>query len=769
MKKDQEPSAILERYQRAARFYRGAGTKDLAINTVLLPTWIGETNSFWYVREGRETEEYRLVDAAAKTNEPLFDHEALAAALEKAVGETVDPQNLPLKEVEIALAPLIVTFNAFGKRWRFEAEANACQEVELIGAQEVVSPDGKWLALRRDHNIWLRDRNTGEERALTSGGEEDNSYAATDSSWGDFEIPGKAQLRWSPDSRRIFTLQRDKRAVKTIPVVNFAPGGGVSRPTARMVKLALPGDEAVEQLRLVVLDVASGEERPVQYAPLPSTHLAWRFFDNRFGWWSRDSRHAYFIDVDRYYKWARVMALDTDSGACRLLFEETTDTRIKLATDDEAGPAHLPLPETDELLWYSERTGAAHFYLYDLKTGALKNPVTSGPGLVRNLIEYVPARRELFVQRSGRVKGWDAYHRDVARVNIDTGDMVEIAASDHEYVCMAQPDEITASILNMYLGRSACPRGVSPTGEYVVVTRSRADEAPESYVLDRDGARVMELETADMFGMPEGWRWPELVRLTAADEKTDLFGLVCRPPDFDPQAFYPVLWMSFNTPETSVVPKGAFACCGLMWRYYLIALALAELGFVVVQLDGRGTPNREKAFTDARYGRVNDYSAMEDHVAGLRQLAEKYPFMDMARVGIASITSGGPGAVNGMLRHPDLFKVGVTINHHDHRLMAANKWANNYQGPDAEIGYYTSEDFERLEGKLLIMHGMQGPFMAPGGTLQLIDGFQKANRDVDLLLFPGGGADANHYRTRRAWDYLVRHLQDIEPPKNFQI
>ena len=266
------------------------------------------------------------------------------------------------------------------------------------------------------------------------------------------------------------------------------------------------------------------------------------------------------------------------------------------------------------------------------------------------------------------------------------------------------------------------------------------------------------------------WKFPEPVTLLAADGKTDLYGLLFRPSTFSPDKSYPIVSYGFNTPELPRVPKGSFSNGSACGRYYLEAAALAELGFIVVQIDARGTPYRSKAFQDESYGWAESAGNLDDHVSGIQQLAEQYPFMDLKRVGICSL-GGGVGAVQGLLQYPEFFKVGVAGMLHDSRLMAAPMWSDKYegvQGPDFNYKYPEAY-VENLKGKLLLIHGMLDFCTLPANVFRLVDALQKSNKDFDMLLLPSLGHGHSSYPVRRAWDYLVSHLQGITPPKEFNL
>lgn len=767
------------RYERAQSLVQGIWTKKISLNSTVFPVWIGESDCFYYSRDirvssGSVGKEYRLVNAKAATNEMAFDHQALAKALSSTSKQTVDAYNLPFNNLEIKLdastSIKTVYFDAFDKRWLYEIESTDCREIEILpGNTEVTSPDGKSAIFVRDYNLWVRELNSGDERALTEDGEPDYVYGAVGSAWGE-EISAGLQVRWSPDSKRIFTVQRDTRQVKTIPIVHHVPKDGGLRPTVEFRKTAYPGDEHVEELRLLVIEVGSEicKHQPANYRQIPVIRNTHGYFDAKLGWWAKDSRRAYFVDMARDYKQVQVVEFDTHTGATKVLFEEISDTHLSLMHNSDELPALIPLPESDELIWFSERSGWAHLYLYSLETGQLKKSITSGNWLVRNIVSFDSTRRELLVQTAGRVADRDPYYRDLVRINIDSGELVDVIAGDYETIVVA-PTELLTSMaggIGLYHGKV---NGISLTGNFVVATRSRADTVPVSLLVDRDGREVLELEIADLSALPEGWQWPEPVKLKAADGHTDIYGLVYRPSDFSADKSYPILSHCFSTPELSWVPKGSFTNDKWVAWPYLDAAALAELGFIVVQIDGSGTPFREKTFFDESYGCVGTVSKLEDHVSGIEQLAARYPYMDLKRVGMIA-PFGGPGPLQGLLQFSDICKVAVCNIVHDSRLIPSTLWGDKFDGisgPNSDY-QYPEEIIDQLRGKLLLMGGMLDDAV-PASIFRLVEALQKNHKDFDLMLLPNLGHWASNYLIRQSWDYLVKHLLEVDPPKEFPL
>ena len=787
----------LTKYKRAQNLMQNNWSFSMVANSTLFPIWIEGTDCFWYERDvniHKNSEnlerpltnwdkEYRLVNAKAATNVLAFDHNSLAVALAETVNDAVDKNHLPITNVQMQLNSSEqvnkVRFSAFDKFWMFEPSSGALSEVpeEIDSDQKILSPDGKALIFARDHNLWLQDVATGEERALTQDGEEDYCYAVVGNGWGiDMDILGaNLQARWSPNSKYVFTVQRDSRQVLTVPIVEHVPRDGSIRPKLSSMKMAMQGDEHIPEYRLVAIDIDTGHLQAAHYPNVPVTRNSLGFFDSSLGWWGADSQHAYFVDLTRGYQKVSVVEFDTTTGNTKVLFDETSDTHINLMVNADEFPTIMPLTETNELIWFSERSGWAHLYLYDLKTGALKNAITSGEWVVRNILSIDAQRREIFLHTMGRTPGRDPYYRDLVRINIDTGELMTLASSDDDYYAVSSHH---FDLTTLYAKLGHCDintsRSISHSGEFAVVTRSRADSVPVNLLLNRNGQTVMELEKADLSALyarvSNNWQWPEPVKTLAADGKTDIYGLVFRPSDFSPSQSYPIVSYCFNVPELTRVPKGSFSNGEACGRAYFEPAALAELGFIVVMFDGRGTPYRSKQFLDESYGWAESASNLDDHVAGIQQLAERYPYMDLDCVGIQTL-GGGTGAVQGLLKYPKFFKVGVHGALHDSRLMAAPMWSDKYEGlvgPDSKH-QYPEAYAENLQGKLMLIDGMLDFCALPANTFRLVEALQKANKDFDLILLPNLEHEVTNYLTRRSWDYLVKHLKGDEPPKEFKL
>lgn len=778
-------------YHRAQTLMQGFWSRNIVANSTVFPRWIEGSDCFWYPKDidnktlnpgqplSAWDKEYRLVNARQATNKRAFDHDILASALSEAAGQVVNSAQLPIKQLRLQLDTddqlETLYFDAFDKAWRFDTKTQRVKALEKQPplTHKLCSPDGKYQLFICDNNLHLSETSSGEERALTRDGTEDYCYAVKG-----LGQPGAGiQARWSNDARYVFTLVRDNRQVKTLPMVEHVPADNTVRPVLHNIKMALQGDDHIPEYRLMIIDISSGRIQPAHYPPIAMTRNCYSkgFFDINLGWWASNNKHAYFVEVARDYKTVRVVALTATTGATRVLFEETSPTQINLMLNADGNPHFVPLPESNELIWLSERSGWAHLYLYDLATGQLKQTLTSGDWLVKELVSFDHKRRELFLQTMGRNQGENPYYADLVRVNLDTAALTTVIASnDHYYAVSDLCEDFTAFQAGLYNPDIGASRSVSHSGQFAVVTRSRADTVPVSVLLDRDGQLLAEVEVGEISTLQavvsDQWVWPEPVTVKAADGDTDIYGLIFRPSSFDEKKRYPVIDYAFTCADIPLTPRGSFSNNESFGRAYFEPAALAELGFMVVIIDGRGTPFRRKAFLDECYGWAESASNLADHVVGIQQLAKRYPCMDINRVGISSHI-GGFAAVQGLLHYPEFYKVGVGANFYDSRLFPAAMWGDKFEGegPQVDQHQYLESLADQLEGKLLMIQGMKDVITPPANTFRVIAALQKANKDVDLIALPSMGHGVNSYVIRRSWDYFVQHLLNVAPPEQFPL
>lgn len=778
-------NTIEARYEQAKIIAEGYMANSTVMNDAVFPNWIVDSQCFWYRRSTKKGTEFRLVDAPARSNELAFDHQALGEALKKATRQSINPHDLPLKDLTITLTPTQLRFKAMGKHWLFKLDNAECEEINDItlgrrsafgddrlftplyrpqDQQTLRSPDGKREAFIREHNVWTRDLATGKERQLTQDGTTDYDYknAGLDTS-----VPAL----WAPDSTHLLAIQLDTREVASASSIDYIPQNGGLLPQVIQTKSAYPGAENIETYRLVVIDVIEEQVQALDYPPIPvlwySSYLG-GFFMAKLAWWSSDSQHVFFVDATRGSKVVRVVKWDTHTGITHVLIEESSDTFVKLNHDQMGMPMILPLPESNELIWFSERSDWGHLYLYDLNTGELKHPITEGQWLVRELLHYDTDRRELLLQTAGRDYDKNPYYRDICKVNVDSKVLTPLVSNCFEHYVRQYIDQLVANcnLLGIETGEV---NGVSPCGQYLVTTRSRVDTIPVTILIDRNGKEILTVETADVSCLPTEWHWPEPVKLKAADNQTDIYGVVFRPPGFSPDRSYPVVDYTCSGRCMSSTPHGSFHNDPLMGLVYFNASALASLGFIVVAIEGRGTPLRNKSFLDHHYGEPAFMGDLNDRIAGIRQLAERYPYMDLQRVGAVG-AEGSNNAIYALLKHSDFYTVAVLHPYVDPRFGSAS--LNEPYDGTADQAIFTRthypEDYvDSFSGKLLLIQGLRD--IVAASTFRFVDALQNANKDFDMLCLPSMDHRISSYTIVREWNYLVQHLQGIEPPQGFAL
>lgn len=758
---------LQERYQRAFKMenesnnYSPKDTGRVFINTTVYPNWIAGSECFWYKREIETGHEFRLVDAISGSNQCAFDHAGLAEKLSKACKQTVSPDQLSIENLTFLLESGTLQFSAFDQHWSYHIEQNQLTEAKVFPESWRVSPDGSQAAFVRDNNLWVRDLANDKERALTEDGDHFYVYAATASVYGREEF-STVEAIWSSDSQRLFTLVRDTRDVAIgPPLVQHVPEDGgrpkILHPDRRV---GLAGDEHIEVYRLLAIEVDSGRVQMANYGGCPVYMLPYKgLFSGKQGWWSKDNRHAYFVELERGGLAARLVEFDTNNGQTRVVIEDTDTARITLMPQSHVCVLIEPLRDTNEVIWYSERSGWAHLYLYDLSTGTLKNAITQGEWVVRTVLHYDATKREVWIQTGGRTAGRNPYYCDICRVNIDSGELTPVISTDHEYLVCDQRSRAT--------GFHHPGKGVSPGANYVVCTRSRVDQLPVSVLLDCNGNEVMELETGEVPGLPAHWRWPEPIMLKGADGETDIYAVVFRPSDFSPDKRYPILDCSFG----DFIPVGSFTNNMGFASFSMSAMAYAELGFIAVMVLSRGTCMRSRAFYKDKDSSLFFACHVDDHVAVIEQLAERYDYMDIDRVGISTHTSTAL-PIQALLKYPDFFKVGVMQNAFSDMTITAEffgEYCSAGLSPDLDDRQEIYSMVDRLKGKLLIIHGMLDDCTPVATAFRLVESLQKANKDFDMLFLPNLGHFRTGYVMRRRWDYLIRHLQNFEPPKEIEI
>jgi len=810
-------------YERAASY--GDRTRDKVFRSDVRPHWLDDKSRFWYrIDVGPQQHEFVLVDAEQGIRRPAFHHERVAAALGKACGNKVFAKRLPFRSISFNEDQFAVRFTAYEKHWQWNLESKELTETAkadsadahdtgvkaldsvhrsrwtgeetwvrfvnhtagrvklfwidtsgdrqlyetiaagqehrqhtyeghvwfVVGADgrplaafeataeqgmavidgsrrptvarrrgpqrgarvDSTSPDGCWRASIRDHNVFVENMKGDEEFALSSDGTEDDPY--------------EPRFFWSPDSKRLVVLQVRRGDERKIHLIESSPKDQL-QPKLQIVDYAKPGDRVpVPRPRLFDLELRSQIKVCEELFP-----NAWSISDVR---WLPDSGHLTFLYNGRGHQVLRIVEVDAVRGETRAVIDERGRTFIDYAFKRFS---HC-LDETAEIIWMSERDGWNHLYLYDAKTGKVKNQITRGRCVVRGVERVNEKGRQIWFRAGGVRPEQDPYYVHLCRANFDGTAFRVLTEGDGNHRWTFSPDR-----------------------RFFIDRFSRVDKPMVTELRNsNDGSLICELERADWRALRDtGWNPPQRFVAKGRDGKTDIYGIIVRPTNFDRTRKYPVIEKIYAGPQSAFVPKSF----GLLNDLY----AMAELGFIVVQIDGMGTSHRSKAFHDVCWKNLGD-SGFPDRIAWMKAAASEHPEMDLTRVGIYGGSAVGQSALRGLLMHGDFYKAGAAdCGCHDNRMDKIwwnELWMGWPVGPHYEQQSNVTQA-HRLRGKLLLTVGELDRNVDPASTMQVVDALIKADKDFEMLVVPGAGHGVGErpYAKRRRADFFVRNLLAVEP------
>jgi dipeptidyl aminopeptidase/acylaminoacyl peptidase len=709
----------------------------------ITPHWFAGGVRFWYRNDLTDgTKEFVLVDAEQETRQPAFDHQRLALGLSAAADTSYRSDRLPFDSIEFDSNA--VRFKVDDTVWACDLTSYRCARLSQVQDispgqtpttrrtpfeeitpetnadgtnlaydpplyEDSASPDGNWTAVIKDFNVVVRSSD-GQEVRLSTNGMEGHSFG---------------MLSWSPDSRTVIASRIEPGEPKPVHLLESSPRrGGRARLITRLYPL--PGDKYTSY-ELWVFDVASRRATKVQTECVD-------FYGPPQPRWRKDGRRFLFQKTDRGHQRFRIIEVDTETGRTRTIFDDKAETFVNTTYD-----SFIYYTEgNEEVLYASERDGWKHLYLINAEKGGLDSQITKGPWVVRGVTRVDEAQRQVWFTAGGRNPDQDPYLIHHYRVNFDGTGLVALTEGNGSHSLQYSPEE-----------------------RYLIDTYSRVDMAPV-HELRRvsDGKLICELEKADVRELVAGgWAAPEVFVAKGRDGKTDIWGIICRPRDFDPQKSYPVIEYIYAGPHSSYVPK--------TFRPTPMFASFTDLGFIVVQMDGMGTANRSKAFHDVCWHDLKD-AGFPDRVLWHRAVAAKYPYYDLDRVGIYGSSAGGQNAAGAVLFHPDFYKAAVAAcGCHDNRMDKAS-WNEQWMGYPVGPWYAESSNIEnahRLRGKLMLILGELDTNVPPESTLRFTDALIRAGKDFDLIFVPGAGhGSGGAYGQRRMLDFFTRHLLGVEPP-----
>ena len=717
----------VEDYNRAYALREKYNAKHVLYAGVV-PHWVDQTSAFWYVRQTEKGKEYVKVDAASKKRTALFDQQKMAAALTEKAGREINAYNLPLQNCRLNISLDTLRFQLDGKFWAYSIKNNRLLDegaipprgkerhwMEVDDEKEgrpVTSPDGKWTAFIKNDNVYVREVATGKEKQLSQDGTLSNYYSS--------------YIQWSPDSKSVVSCRIRPVEKRYVYYVESSPADQ-AQPKLHKQEYAKPGDELRFKVPCI-FEVESGRRL------IPSTELFSHQYELSGPMWNADSKAITFEYNERGHKVYRVLEMSAVDGSVRTLIEEKEEKYVNYPRI-----YRNYLSDGKRIIWSSERDNYNHLYLYDRATGKPLNQITKGEWYVRGVQHVDEANEVIYFSANGMKKGEDPYLIHYYKINFDGSNLVELTPEEGMHQCWYSSDY-----------------------KYLVDVYSKVDQAPIAVLRDAKNGKIrMQLDKADISALlANGWKAPEVFSAKGRDGKTDMWGVIYRPSNFDSSKKYPVIEYIYSGPGDQYVPK-TFS------SYNWWMTSLAELGFIVVQVDGMTTSFRSKEFEEVCYKNLKD-AGLPDHIAWIKAAAQKYPYMDIDRVGIFGCSAGGQESTGAVLFHPEFYKAAYSAcGCHDNR-MDKIWWNELWMGYPVDESYSACSNVDNahlLSRPLMLVVGELDDNVDPASTMQVVNALIKANKDFELVVIPGAhhtmGEDFGEHKR---YDFFVRHLMGITPP-----
>ena len=749
-------------YSHAAGLLR-ANTVALVDHAVEKATFL-DNDRFWYVDWDHGTPVVTIASATQHTHQAAWDTAGMNAALHAAGLTEQDPRRIYPDDLKLLDHPgfadqqaqITIDQTRFLCRLKSPYQCTAALQQPAQAPHSSLSdaslaefsPDGRRAVFIRNWNLWVRDLTTGVEKPLTTDGVKDYGYATDNAGWVHSD---HAIVVWSPDSRKIATFQQDQRKVGEM----YTLTSRIGHPHLDTWKYPMVGDADVTMIERVIIDVVTGKMTrlgmpPDQHRSTICDHLicsgAWEDVQ-----WAEDGKTLAFVSTSRDHKVTTVRMAEVGTGAVRTVFTEVVPTFF------ESGYQHANwryLSRRNEILWFSQRQNWGNLYLYDAVTGALKHTVTNGAWNVDEVLRVDQENGAMLLTGTGHEAGrdhdQDPYYRRVYSANLDGKQLKLLTPEDADHVA-----------------------AVSPDGKHLVDIYSTPQHPQVMVLRDEAGATIEQMAHGDITRLiAAGWVAPETFHVKGQDGQTDVYGLLFRPAHLNAADKYPVIDYIYPGPQ-----GGSFGSHGFESSRQDSA-ALADLGFAVVAIEGRGNPGRSKAFHDTYLHDIG-LNAIPDQISGLKELAQRYSWIDLDRVGMWGHSGGGNATVATMLRYPDFVKVGIAESGNHENRNYEDDWDEKWVGlldkrPDGSTNYDSAANpmyAGNLKGKLLLAHGMLDDNVPVSITMLMVDALEKANKDFSLVIFPrephSYGPMDGAYMTRRRWDYFLTELMRATPPYQF--
>lgn len=714
-------------YNRAYSLRQKYSARNVLYSDVV-PHWINKSYAFWYIRNTEKGKEYVKVDASDSKRIPLFNHEKLSAALSELSGKEVEPYALSLNSVLFNERQDTLRFVFDGKHWAYSLKKNrlisegnvkpaAPQPHWMVVDDEkngspVTSPDGKYVAFIKNDNVYVREISTGKEKQLSIDGTLSNYYSS--------------YIQWSPDSKSVVSCRIRPIEKRYVYYVESSPSDQL-QPKLHKQEYAKPGDELRFKVPCI-FNVETGK------ALIPSTELFSHQYELLGPSWNDDSKAVTFEYNERGHKVYRVLEMSATDGSVRTLIEEKEEKYVNYPRI-----YRNYLSDGKRIIWSSERDNYNHLYMYDRATGKPTHQITKGEWYVRG-VQYVDEQNEeIYFSANGMNKNEDPYLIHYYKINFDGTGMVELTPEEGMHKCCFSADH-----------------------KYLVDVYSKVDQAPVAVLRNASNGKIcMNLEKADISALVEnGWKAPEVFSAKGRDGKTDIWGVIYRPSNFDPSKKYPIVEYIYSGPGDQYVPK-TFS------SYNWWMTSLAELGFIVVQVDGMTTSFRSKEFEEVCYKNLKD-AGLPDHIAWIKAAAKKYPYMDIDRVGIFGCSAGGQESTGAVLFHPEFYKAAYSAcGCHDNR-MDKIWWNELWMGYPVDESYSACSNVDNahlLTRPLMLVVGEMDDNVDPASTMQVVNALIKAGKDFELVVIPGARHTmGDDFGEHKRYDFFVKHLMGVNPP-----
>ncbi len=702
---------------------------------------------------------YMLVDCKTGVQSELFDHRKLTLRLRRAGKAPAEGQPLQIEPLRIDEDGAVWFLLPDGDEYMYDGNSLKLQRVRralIPGAS--ISRNRRWAIAERRNNLHLYDLKNGISSRITKDGSAGNAYASRiegDTYFIRHKLEGHTEpagVEWSPDSRYFFTYRLDQREVKPLYLLQNVPPEGM-RPVLHEYRYAFPG-EPVPLCTYYVGSTETGAVRQVQISPAEVPFLSPT--SNGYGMmnWSVEGGQAACWRMSRDHKTVEMYLVNPDNGAAELLFTETAEKflffdfhRHTAAHTDvrPAGctPCYILSEQLHSLFWLSERDGYMHIYQYDTQSIGQCRQLTEGEFVVAQLLHLDVKGQKLYFTACGREVNTRPYQRYLYAVDLQNGEITLLSREKGDHCIIFSPD-----------------------GQYYTDTVSSCDEPQKTTLCSISPAEgeepVLLCVCDDSQLVKAGMTYPIFFREKGADGETEVTGVLIMPAHFSADKKYPVIDYYYGGNQTYNQPNTFYD--------YLsngFTASLSQLECACVIIDGRGTPMRGREYHQHCYRNMGSCAGLDDHVAVIGRLCDKYAFMDRERVGVWGHSGGGFGTFHCMTKAPDLYKVGVATGGNHYQELYNAEWSERFMGgyDKEELAAQSAGSLaEKLEGKLLLIHGEVDDNVHPANTMRLVDELIRADKDFEFLIIPNWHHQLRDmpYYQRRVLEFLANNLHGLK-------